>query len=93
MKTFFTSLTFLLVNITIAQNKQTDSTVYQPARIYDEHTVKFLMPDSVFICDSSSATKFHLKPDCKGLTNCKHPIIKVDYIYIINHRELCGYEK
>lgn len=93
MKTLFITSALLLSVFAFAQNKQTDSTAYRDARIYDDRMGKFLMPDSVFVCGNDSSLKFHFKPDCKGLANCKHPIGKEPYISAINHRELCGYEK
>lgn len=93
MKTLFSIITLLLVSVAFAQNKQTDSTAYRDARIYDARMGKFLMPNSVFVCGNDTSLKFHLKPDCKGLANCKQPITKVEYIYAVNHRVLCGYEK
>lgn len=30
----------------------------------------------VYICDSKGAKKYHLTKDCRGLSNCKHDIIK-----------------
>lgn len=93
MKTLFITSALLLSVSAFAQNKQTDSTAYRDARIYDARMGKFLMPDSVFVCGTDTSLKFHFKPDCKGLANCKHPITKVDYMYAVNHRVLCGYEK
>lgn len=49
--------------------------------------------NTVYICASSSAAKYHLKADCRGLKRCKHTIQTVT----LDHAEgrglgLCGYE-
>ena len=31
----------------------------------------------VYVCDSQSATKYHLTKECRGLGSCKHEIKKV----------------
>lgn len=31
--------------------------------------------DTIYICDSPNAEKFHLVKNCRGLNNCKHEII------------------
>lgn len=31
--------------------------------------------ETIYICDSPNAEKFHLVKDCRGLNNCKHQII------------------
>ena len=32
---------------------------------------------NVYICDSPTAKKYHLRNDCKGLSRCTHRIIEV----------------
>lgn len=48
----------------------------------------------VFICDSESATKYHLKSNCKGLEKCDHEVLKITKEEAIKKgkTELCGYE-
>jgi len=48
----------------------------------------------VFICDSESATKYHLKANCKGLEKCDHDVLKITKEEAIKKgkTELCGYE-
>ncbi|MET3611015.1 hypothetical protein ABIC74_004903 [Mucilaginibacter rubeus] len=31
----------------------------------------------VYICDSPKAKKYHLRNDCRGLSNCTHKIIEI----------------
>ena len=31
----------------------------------------------VYLCDSSGGKKYHYSKNCRGLSNCKHEIIKV----------------
>lgn len=51
-------------------------------------------PDSVYICDSPGAKKYHLRQNCKGLTHCQHRIIKISLEQAKRKgRTLCGYEK
>lgn len=93
MKSLFSFITLLLVSVCFAQNKQDDSTVYRDARIYDARMAKFNLPDSVFVCGTDTTRKFHYNKNCRGLNNCKQPITKLEYIYAIDHRELCGWER
>jgi hypothetical protein len=48
----------------------------------------------VYLCDSSSATAYHFNRNCRGLSNCKHEIIKVTKQDAIDNyeRKLCGWE-
>jgi hypothetical protein len=32
---------------------------------------------TVFICNSDGAKKYHLKSNCRGLSNCQHKVIPV----------------
>jgi hypothetical protein len=48
----------------------------------------------VFICYSSSAKRYHLNKNCRGLSNCNHEIRKVSLKEAGNlGRTLCGYER
>jgi hypothetical protein len=49
---------------------------------------------SVYICNSTSATKYHLTPDCRGLNACESKIIKVTKEEAFNQgkKTLCGWE-
>ncbi|PWG79536.1 hypothetical protein DDR33_15810 [Pararcticibacter amylolyticus] len=50
--------------------------------------------DTVYICDSSGAKKYHLRQNCKGLQNCQQKIIKITLDQATRRgRTLCGYEK
>jgi len=33
-------------------------------------------PSVVYICNSGNAKKYHLSPDCRGLSNCQHRVVK-----------------
>ncbi|MBI3136416.1 MAG: hypothetical protein HYZ14_17205 [Bacteroidetes bacterium] len=49
---------------------------------------------SVYICDSTGATKYHLTSNCRGLNACDHKVIKVtkQEAYNKGKKELCGWE-
>ncbi len=54
----------------------------------------FTSTDVVYVCNSVSATKYHLSKDCRGLSKCKAEIIKVKLKDAIKDgRGLCGWEK
>jgi hypothetical protein len=49
--------------------------------------------DSVYICDSPSAKKYHLKNDCRGLSRCTHRIIEITLEDAKKRKfELCKFE-
>jgi hypothetical protein len=48
----------------------------------------------VYLCDSKSSKKYHLKEHCRGLSNCSHKVIKVTLEEAKKRgKTLCGYEK
>ncbi|RQO72564.1 hypothetical protein DBR40_14740 [Pedobacter sp. KBW01] len=48
---------------------------------------------TVYICNSNSAKKYHLKSDCKGLSTCQHKILKTTLEKAKNDgKTLCGWE-
>ncbi|MBF4473061.1 hypothetical protein [Flavobacterium sp. HJJ] len=49
----------------------------------------------VYICVSSTATKYHLTKTCKGLDECTHTIKKVTLKQAneLGYKNLCGWEK
>jgi hypothetical protein len=49
----------------------------------------------VYICVSSTATKYHLIQNCKGLGECTHSIKKVTLKKAneLGYKNLCGWEK
>ena len=47
----------------------------------------------VYLCNSKTATKYHYIKNCRGLSNCKHEIIKVTLSKAKEQkRSLCGWE-
>lgn len=47
----------------------------------------------VYICDSKTATKYHYNDKCRGLSNCKHDIVKIKLtVAEKDGRTLCGWE-
>ena len=47
----------------------------------------------VFICDSSSAKKYHYSSSCRGLNACKHEVKKIGLDDARDRgRTLCGWE-
>ncbi|RKS00568.1 hypothetical protein [Flavobacterium sp. 102] len=51
------------------------------------------MADKVYICNSKGAKKYHLKEFCRGLSACKHEVIKVT-VKVAKEKglDLCGWE-
>lgn len=48
---------------------------------------------NVYICDSKGAKKYHLKEDCRGLSNCKAEIKKITLTKAKElEKTLCGWE-
>jgi hypothetical protein len=48
---------------------------------------------SVYICDSPSAKKYHLRNDCHGLSKCTHRIIEITLGEARKRKfELCKFE-
>ncbi|MDG4946985.1 hypothetical protein NMK71_11235 [Weeksellaceae bacterium KMM 9713] len=49
--------------------------------------------NTVYICNGKSSKKYHLTPNCRGLSNCSTKIYKVtkDEARRLN-RTLCGWE-
>ncbi len=49
---------------------------------------------TVYVCDSKKATKYHYKPDCRGLRNCKQRIISMPIEKAkTTNRTLCKWEQ
>ncbi|MFV8328296.1 hypothetical protein [Flavobacterium sp. ZS1P14] len=49
--------------------------------------------DTVYICVSKTASKYHLAESCKGLNRCTHTVSKVTVKEAINMGySLCGWE-
>ncbi len=49
---------------------------------------------NVYVCDSQNARKYHLKADCRGLSNCSHRIVKVTLEEAKESgKTLCNWEK
>ncbi len=49
--------------------------------------------DDVYICNSKGAKKYHLKEFCRGLSACKHEVVKVTLKEAKEKGlELCGWE-
>lgn len=40
------------------------------------NTIRYKDPDTVYICVSKYAKRYHYSQDCRGLKNCSHKIIK-----------------
>jgi 5-bromo-4-chloroindolyl phosphate hydrolysis protein len=34
-------------------------------------------PATVYVCDSRNAVRYHLKANCRGLSNCTYRVMKV----------------
>lgn len=56
--------------------------------------VKLTDTTMVYLCNSSTGKKYHLKENCRGLSNCQHRIIKVTLEEAKKRgKTLCGWEK
>ena len=58
-------------------------------------TINFqsIVVTDVYVCDSKGAKKYHLSKDCRGLSNCKHDIVKKSKTDAQNlGLTLCGWE-
>ncbi|RZJ77534.1 MAG: hypothetical protein EOO47_16530 [Flavobacterium sp.] len=50
-------------------------------------------PQNVYICNNGKTTKYHLKPNCRGLSNCQYKILKTTLEKAKKERKtLCGWE-
>lgn len=57
-------------------------------------TIAFNPPTTVYVCGSGKTTKYHLKSNCRGLSNCSYKIIKTTLEKVIKDKKtLCGWEK
>lgn len=53
-----------------------------------------LYKSDVFLCDNVGGKKYHYSKDCRGLSNCKHEIIKVSLKKAQSlGKTLCGNEE
>lgn len=51
-------------------------------------------PKTVYVCNSDGAKKYHLKSDCRGLSNCQYKIIETTLDKAKKDgKTLCGWEK
>ena len=48
----------------------------------------------VYLCNSESATKYHLDKGCRGLNSCNHGVVKVTFNEAVKKgkKTLCGWE-
>ncbi|PQA92805.1 hypothetical protein B0A70_10495 [Chryseobacterium piscicola] len=52
-----------------------------------------LKKSDVYLCDSTGGKKYHYSKDCRGLSSCKHEIIKVSLKKAQTlGKTLCGWE-
>ena len=49
----------------------------------------FSQQNTVFVCDSPFAMKYHLRSDCKGLDKCSKNILEIDLTTAQREKELC----
>ena len=53
----------------------------------------FVSQSSVYLCDSPNGKKYHFSRNCRGLSNCKHSIVKVTLSEAKKRgKTLCGWE-
>lgn len=64
--------------------------LFTDCKASDSHKV----PAFVYICDSGTGKKYHLDPNCKGLRNCSHRVVKLTLDQAKKRgKTLCGWEK
>jgi 5-bromo-4-chloroindolyl phosphate hydrolysis protein len=57
-------------------------------------TAAFKSSTTVYICGSGKTNKYHLKSNCRGLSNCSYKIIKTTLEKATKDKKtLCGWEK
>jgi hypothetical protein len=62
--------------------------------LFTTFLLSFTAGNDVYICKSANAKRYHPDPDCRGLKNCTHEIVKVSLSEAQNQgKTLCGYEK
>lgn len=72
-------LLFLLSNATCQETRENKESKASP---------------TIYLCDSPNAKKYHLKADCRGLSNCTYKIIKTSLEQAKREKKkLCGWEK
>lgn len=70
--------TILLILLTIILN-------------FNENSLKH---SDVYLCDSAGGKKYHYSKNCRGLSSCKHDIIKVSLKKAQTlGKTLCGWEE
>lgn len=59
-----------------------------------DKTISHPESKKVYICDSASSKKYHLKSNCKGLEKCESEVVKMTKEEAVEKgkTELCGYE-
>jgi hypothetical protein len=51
------------------------------------------LSETVYVCKSAGAKKYHYKQTCRGLSGCKHEVVKMDKSDAENRGlGLCGWE-
>lgn len=61
--------------------------------LYENKSVNNLFDTTVYICNSSSAKKYHYKKNCRGLNNCKKETKAITLTSARKRgRTLCGWE-
>jgi len=51
-------------------------------------------PTTAYLCNNGKTTKYHLKQNCRGLSNCSYKVVKTTLEKAIKDKKtLCGWEK
>lgn len=57
-------------------------------------TLFYQTSTNVYICGSGKADKYHLKENCRGLSNCQYKIVKTTLEKVKKDKKtLCKWEK
>jgi len=49
---------------------------------------------TVYVCSGAKGKKYHLRADCRGLSNCQHRVVKMTLAEAQKRGyTLCGWEK
>jgi hypothetical protein len=74
---FFISILISFVGCTSSPSSEILPVSAAPIKTEPSSVTKTETPALVFICDSKSAARYHLKENCRGLQKCNYRIIQV----------------
>lgn len=96
-----------ILNLSISSREKRRNSVFSLSSLLKPTIIKFIYltviaftfgftssnQSNVYLCDSDSAKKYHLKKDCRGLNACDHEIIRITLTEAKQKgKTLCGWE-